>query len=591
MTFVVATAGHVDHGKSALVRALTGMEPDRLKEERQRGLSIELGYAWTSWPGAGDVAFVDVPGHRKFLRTTLAGLGPVPVVLLVVAADEGWRAQSAEHLAALDALGVEHGVLVITKIDRADPTQASAEARRALAGTTLAEIPEVHVCANDGSGVGDLVEMLARVLAELPKPDPSAPARLWVDRSFSISGAGQVITGTLPAGRVRVGDELTTVSGARLRVRGIESLGRAIDEVTGTARVALNVRFRGRLRAVGSPVRLERGQAVFPRGAFAPATVFDAALRGSVEPIGRSAILHIGSAAVQCRVRPLGDHHVRLTLAHPLPLHVGERALIRDPGRPVALVGLTVLDVRPPAMVGRGAARARAAELAAVRAPADVAAQIADRAPVRAAELVAMGLPRETGREVAPGWRASERCWGRLTAKLEELRSDDAQRDPLARPRTTASIAAALGLPDPILAGALAGSTATGPVAVGSLPPAVRIALEHLDAWYADQPFTAPTAERLDQLGLDAAALAAAARAGRVLRLGPRLVLSVGADTTAADRLASLPSPFRVTEACAALAASRRTVVPLLEHLDRQGWTRQVQAGRRVVVTPGARRG
>ena len=156
VTFVVATAGHVDHGKSALVRALTGMDTDRLDEERRRGLSIELGYAWTTWPTIGDVAFVDVPGHRRFVRTTLAGLGPVPVVLLVVAADEGWMPQSAEHLAALDLLEVNRGVLVITKIDRADPVRASAEARQALAATALADLPEVRVSAVDGTGINDL---------------------------------------------------------------------------------------------------------------------------------------------------------------------------------------------------------------------------------------------------------------------------------------------------------------------------------------------------------------------------------------------------------------------------------------------------
>src|SRR6476661_6447868 len=177
---VVATAGHVDHGKSTLVRALTGTDPDRLEEERRRGLSIELGYAWTEIAGVGEVAFVDVPGHQRFLATTLAGVGPVPVAMLVVAADDPWMPQAAEHLAALDALGVRHGVVVVTRSDLADPEPALARARSAVDRTGLA----------------------------------GAPA---------------------------VADTLALLDGVEARVRGLEALGRARQRISGVARVALDL--------------------------------------------------------------------------------------------------------------------------------------------------------------------------------------------------------------------------------------------------------------------------------------------------------------------------------------------------------------
>ncbi|MGH3243920.1 MAG: selenocysteine-specific translation elongation factor, partial [Spirillospora sp.] len=239
---VIATAGHVDHGKSTLVNALTGMEPDRLAEERRRRLTIDLGFAWTDLPGAGEVAFVDVPGHERFVANMLAGVGPVPAVLFVVAADEGWMPQSAEHLEALDALGVSHGVLVVTRADLADPATAIEEAREWMADSSLRDLPAVAVSAVTGDGLDDVRSAIAALVTDLPAPDGAAPVRLWADRSFSIRGAGTVVTATLGAGTVQVGDELLNTEGRSVRVRGIEALGEPRDRVTATARVALNLR-------------------------------------------------------------------------------------------------------------------------------------------------------------------------------------------------------------------------------------------------------------------------------------------------------------------------------------------------------------
>ena len=208
---VIATAGHVDHGKSTLVRALTGMEPDRWAEERRRGMTIDLGFAWTVLPQGEQVAFVDVPGHERFVTNMLAGLGPVPAVMFVVAADEGWMPQSAEHLAAVDALQIEHGLLVITRADLADPGVATELAVAELAGTSLAAVECVAVSGRSGAGLNELRSALGRLVARLPAPDVAAPVRLWIDRIFSISGSGTVVTGTLPAGTVSEGDELELV--------------------------------------------------------------------------------------------------------------------------------------------------------------------------------------------------------------------------------------------------------------------------------------------------------------------------------------------------------------------------------------------
>ncbi len=195
---VIATAGHVDHGKSALLRALTGMEPDRWAEEQRRGLTIDLGYAWLTLPSGERIAFVDVPGHERFAANMLAGVGPVPAVLFVVAADGGWMPQSAEHLAVLAALGIRHVLLAVTRCDLAGPGPALAAAGEEFAAAGLGPVPAVAVSAVTGEGLPRLRAELAALAGRMPAPDPSAAIRLWVDRAFSIPGSGTVVTGTLP---------------------------------------------------------------------------------------------------------------------------------------------------------------------------------------------------------------------------------------------------------------------------------------------------------------------------------------------------------------------------------------------------------
>ncbi|WP_107079637.1 selenocysteine-specific translation elongation factor, partial [Micromonospora sp. MH33] len=308
--WVVATAGHVDHGKSTLVRALTGMEPDRWAEERRRGMTIDLGFAWTTLPSGGTIAFVDVPGHERFVPNMLAGVGPVPAALIVVGADEGWMPQSAEHLAALDALGVSYGLLAVTRADLADPGPALARARAELAATSLGAVEAVPVSAVTGAGLPELRAALDRLVARLPDPARDAPVRLWVDRSFTIRGSGTVVTGTLGGGRLRVGDQLElAATGEPVRVRGLHALNTAHGEVDAVARVAVNLRGVSR-------DRVARGDALLTPGRFRRTDLLDVRLAGDpAADLPATLTLHVGSAAVPARVRPLGPDTVRLRLA------------------------------------------------------------------------------------------------------------------------------------------------------------------------------------------------------------------------------------------------------------------------------------
>ena len=355
---VVATAGHVDHGKSALVRAITGTDPDRLPEERRRGMTIELGHVWADLDGRR-VAVVDVPGHDRLVGTTLAGLGPVAGVLLVVAADEGWRAQTEEHVAAVRALGLTDVALVVTRADLADPGPATADALARLAAHGIRPVAVAAASARTGAGLADVRAALAALVDRAPVGDPDAPVRLWVDRSFSVTGSGTVVTGTLPTGTVARGDTLV-VGGAPVRVRGLQVHGEPVEAAAGPTRLAVN------LRAVPTTA-VPRGSALLSPGWPAPTRVVDVALHRLTDRMPSHATLHVGTASGPVRVRPLGADHARLSLADgfdALPLVAGDRVVLRDPGAHEVLAGATVLDPHPPPLTRRGDAARRADALA-----------------------------------------------------------------------------------------------------------------------------------------------------------------------------------------------------------------------------------
>jgi len=585
---VLATAGHVDHGKSTLVRALTGMEPDRWAEERRRGMTIDLGFAWTVLPGGDEVAFVDVPGHERFVPTMLAGVGPVPAVLLVVAADDGWRPQSAEHLAALDALGVRHGVLVVTRSDLADPHAARESARAQLRGTSLADVDSVAVSAVTGAGLDDLRSALVRLVAALPPPEPGVRLRLWLDRAFTIKGAGTVVTGTLGGGRIAVGEAVGLASSGRVaRVRGLQSAGAELDEATGVRRLAVNLRDVD-VAAVG------RGDALVRAGDWEVTAEVDVRLHGA--PLLRPSAhwtLHLGSAAVAARLRPLtlaataGTTVARLHLSHRLPLSVGDRGLLRDPSRHDVVVGVEVLDPVPPPLRRRGAAATRARTLTEVEGP-DARGEIRRRGVVHGSLLRRLGADVSDATPLVGNWFVHDEAAARLHRALQAYVAAHRSRHPLEPGVPVNEARVALDLPDAELVGALA----RPPLAVRegrvvdtgaepALPASLAAAVQEVRAELMVAPYRAPDADRLRSLGLGPRELAAAERLGLLLRIGDGVVLLPGAVESAAQRLAELTSPFTASQAKAALATTRRTALPLLELLDRRGLTRRHADGTR----------
>ena len=603
---VIATAGHVDHGKSLLVRALTGMEPDRWEAEQRRGMTIDLGFAWMTQPAGEPIAFVDVPGHERFVTNMLAGAGSVPAVLFVVAADGGWKPQSAEHLAAIDALGVRNGILVVTRADLADPRPARQQATLKIAETSLGRFAEpeaVAVSALTGQGMPDLIAALGRLTARLPRPDPRHPVRLWLDRVFAIKGSGTVVTGTLQEGTLRVGDELMLMPASRpLRVRGLQSLGSPVAQVSGVARVAVN------LRGI-STGELSRGMALTTAGRWTMTSVIDVRLTppsawplDAVARLPPKLTLHLGAARAVAGIRMLGGRIARLSLDRPLPLHVGDHVLLRDPGaaadhangRPI--FGATVLDVAAPKLRGSGAARAADRELATWPDQPAAADLLRRHRLLRISDASAMGLS-DLPPPVSGEWLADPAHWQRLRQRLVAAVAAHAQRDPLAPGLPVDAARAELGLPDRALVEGLAAGSASeedDPIESGGgylrrrghAPAPVTRAVQAVLEGLKDAPFSAPDSERLHELGLDARAAAAAERAGLLCRLPGNVLLAPDAADRAARILAGLPQPFTAAEARRALATSRRVVIPLLEWLDRKGITRRLADDRRIMRDP-----
>ncbi|MCV2489728.1 selenocysteine-specific translation elongation factor [Geodermatophilus sp. YIM 151500] len=571
---VIATAGHVDHGKSALVRALTGMEPDRWEEERRRGLTIDLGFAWTTLPSGRRLAVVDVPGHERFVGNMLAGVGSVPAALVVVAADDGWSAQTAEHVAVLDALGVRHALLAVTKADLADPAPVLADVRERLAATSMGAVPGIAVSALTGAGVPELVAALERLLAGLPPADPAAPVRLWIDRAFTIRGAGTVVTGTLAAGTVRVGDRLL-LGDRDVVVRGLQSLGEPVETAAATARVALNLR--------GVAVEdLRRGDALLTPGAFRRTSLVDGTLAGrAAGRLPAEPVVHVGSAAVGARLRPLDGAAVRLRLAAPLPLRVGDRLLLRDPGAR-RVVGADVRDVDPPELRRRGAARVRAGELAAQEpGAAGAAADLARRRVVRADDFSAMGWPVPDGATAVGPWLLAAGLVDELAVRVPPLVGAYRQRHPLEPGPPVEVVRRELDLPVAELVAAvvrppLALRDGRVTAASAALPDRVQKAVDAVRARLAADPFAAPEAGELGAAGLGVRELAAAVRDGQLLRIAEGVYLAPDVEAEARSRLAGLPQPFTLSQARRAWGTTRRVAVPLAEWLDARGVTQRL---------------
>jgi selenocysteine-specific elongation factor len=355
---VIGTAGHVDHGKSTLIEALTGIHPDRLREEREREMTIVLGFAWMTLPNGEEIGIVDVPGHRDFIENMLSGIGAIDAALFVVAADEGVMPQTREHLAILDLLQIQGGVIALTKIDIVDDPEwldlVEADVAEVLSGTVLESAPIIRVSAKTGEGLTELIEIIGQELeGKPPRPDLGRP-RLSADRIFTMPGFGTIVTGTLTDGHISVGDEVVVlpkqIAG---RVRGLQTHKRKEDTAVPGSRTAINI------SGVDVP-QIQRGDVVTHRKSYKPTRRMDVSFRlltDVSQPIRHNTEvkLFIGASEVVARLRLLGtdvlkpgeEGWLQLELRHPVVAIRGDRYIIRRPSPGETLGGGVVVDPEP----------------------------------------------------------------------------------------------------------------------------------------------------------------------------------------------------------------------------------------------------
>lgn len=585
---VIATAGHIDHGKSALVRALTGTDPDRLAQEQERGMTLDLGFAVAQSPSGHELSFVDVPGHARLVRTMLAGVGAVDACLFVVAANEGWKPQSEEHLAVLEVIGIRRAVVAVSKVGLTDPAQVDATCRQVvdrLAHSTLAGAPVVQTDACSRIGLDELMVRLDTLAAMVPLPPDTRRPRLWIDRAFAIRGAGTVVTGTLAGGALQVRDVLEVSPGPGpsyrplgVKVRGLESNHQPVESAQPGRRVAVNLTGVDRHA-------LQRGQALVRPAQWAPTTVVDASL-SVLESVGRQAgrrgayHAHFGTAEVVARLRVIAataidagsSGMVRLHLPVPLPLLPGDRYVLRESGRAETIGGGEVLDVAPVLPASRA------------RPDRDVARVVRERGwvePELLAQLTGVPVTPTVGRWVVdPG--ALERAVRALSARIHDagaLGLDCA----LLSERDQAVL--------PLLANASVrnGRVQQSADAADAADRALRTHpyLQALDA----APFSPPEPGP----GVPPSALRALVRAGLVVGSQGQFYSAnavAAAAATIQELLGAHPAGVRASEVRQALGTSRKYVLPLLAHLDAVGATRRREdlriAGPRLAEVAGS---
>ena len=472
MPLTVGTAGHIDHGKTWLVRALTGKDTDRLPEEKRRGISIDLGYAPLELPGGRRLSLVDVPGHERFVRTMVAGATGIDLFLLVVDAAEGARAQTHEHLAVLRLLGVEHGVVAVSKADAVDAEvlELAVEEAREL----MPEAEAVAVSARTGSGLDELREALARAADRVEPRVVAGPARLYVDRSFTLRGIGTVVTGTLWSGSVGAGDLLRAEPvELDIRVRSVQVHDRAVERAEAGQRVALALAGVERRR-------LRRGDVLVEPGAFPLSYRLDVTLR-ELRPLedGLRLSVHHGTSRIPARVVRVGERWAQLRLAEPVVAARGDRVVLRGS---TTVGGGTVLDPAPPRRLDPD----RLAVLESGDAEAVLRAVV--REPVTRAQVAARGLVTDGELDGALAALPRAGAWFFSPDWLEELRRDvdDRLRTRLAESPLDPGISVAELLPPepwapailPLLPLERHGSSAYLPGAVASLGPREDAAAE-----------------------------------------------------------------------------------------------------------------
>ena len=621
MTVVIGTAGHIDHGKTALLRALTGIDADRLPEERRRGMTIDVGYAHLRLADGTDIDFVDVPGHDRLIGNMLVGAGEIDAVLLVVAADDGPRAQTLEHLALLDGLAIDEGIVALTKVDAVEPERVAEVERliRAmLAGTTLDGVPIVPVSSIDGRGVPELLagltELRDRVVARVPRRSEADPVRLAIDRSFVIKGRGTVVTGSLRGGRLERGASLRLVPGERIvRARELQVHGGPVDMLAGGGRVALNL------------ASIEASE--LPRGAVLttdPRVQASSALIALVAPAGSAAErpglapggglrLHLGTEQVQATVGrgradlvrlPDGCQVVRFRLARSIAVAAGDRFVLRRGGPNGTVNGGRVLDPEPPVGPSRRRMTAGLVASLAVDDPIERArAMIALHGvldPRRLAHLPATGDSDSTalGAVTLAGVLVTEPIASALGA--EGLNAVQAHRGSTAESGQSLAelrvrlvrLLRRLATVDERPAGQIVEAVLAGLVAEGRLarsgdrihepgrsaerPAALSAAMDRLERALATA--TPPAlGEAVRASGCPADGVRILESAGRIIRLEPELAYAAATYRDLAETAlrmartgALAPAAFRD-----ATGTSRKYVMAILEDLDRRGILRR----------------
>jgi selenocysteine-specific elongation factor len=556
---VVATAGHVDHGKSTLIKALTGTDPDRLEEEKARGLTIDLGFAGTKLPSGRGVSFIDVPGHVRFLKNMLAGVGGVDACIFVVAATEGWKPQSEEHLRILSLLGIRHGIVALTKVGHVDDelaTIAQMEIADRTEGTFLADAPIVPVDAIEGHGIDDLNAALDQLLDVTPTAKDDKKPRLWIDRVFAAKGAGTVVTGTLTGGMVRVEDELSVLpQHAAVRVRALQSQYADRTKVGPGNRVATN------LSGV-SHDQLRRGDVLVRPDDWHVTRTVDASLRvleSLDRPVTRRGahLLYLGSGEHPVRVRVLGPDAiepgatgaVRMHLPIGLPLVPGDRFVLRESGQGVTLGGGEILDVDPIVPASRA------------KPDRDVERVVRERGRVDVDHL-----RRLTGELRAPDvgqWAVDPTA---LAATADELRKAVADAGDLGleiAPLDEFERAVLEALDDITIDGARARAAGSTDVLADS----------DLIARLEADPFAPP-----DLDDADPAEIRELVRRGALVQEGGVVFAASAIDEAArvvARLLADQPDGITIAEARDAWCTTRKFAIPLITRLDETGVTRR----------------
>jgi selenocysteine-specific elongation factor len=603
---VVATAGHVDHGKSALVLRLTGMDPDRLAEEKRRGLTIDLGFAWTTLPSGREVGFVDVPGHERFIRNMLAGVGPVRLVMFVVAADEGWKPQSEEHLQIVDVLGADGAVVVLTKRDLVDAETLEArstDVRRRLQGTRLEDAPLVPCSATTSEGLDEVRAALDAMLGAAPPPEREGRPRQFLDRVFTIKGAGTVVTGTLTGGPLSVGQEIEILpSGHRARIRGLQTHKRSLEMATPVSRVAVNL--------AGTPrAELERGDVLTLPGQWRATSVFEGWIR-PVRGLGHALTsrgaykLYAGSAERDARIRlyevaelrPGQRAFARVTLSRPVVVDTHDSFVLREAGRQETVAGGNVLDTEPPSRPGQDPAARLTARMDADR-PTLAWRLVADRGVVRASDIPTLtGAPAaealDRGAVRLGDWLAAPDVVDVMGAKLAAALADHHRQHPLLPGLEMGDARSLLAdlrpaFSDPDLADAfLAHLVARGELArqatvlrlpSHSLSTAGREDADRLiEAVRTGEP-SPPSVKELVTAGFGAELIRAVAAEGRLVRVSPEIVLTPEFVTKAEAIVRSNAEPPGITVSAfrEALGTSRKYALPVLEYFDAKGLTRR----------------